>query len=278
MAPRANWKGFLKLSLVTCPIAMYSATSSSSRISFNTLNRRTGNPVKRQYVDSVTNEVVEPPDQVKGFKIGENSYVTIEDDELDAIKLKAGHTIEIENFIDYDEIDERYLDTPHYLVPDTPFGSDAFTVIRDAMRERGKAGIGRIVLSRRERILLVEDFGDGLKATTLRFADEVRKEEPYFEKIPKTENPDEMLRIAVGILDAMTRPFDPDELVDRYELAVVDLIKSKQAKRPPKPPVEERADAIPNLLEALRRSLADVPRRGSSAVSPRKRKPAKRDG
>jgi DNA end-binding protein Ku len=161
MAARANWKGYLKLSLVSCAVALYPATSSSSRVRFNTLNRATGNRVKQQYVDPDTGETVDAEDRVKGYEVAKNSYVVVEDEELEAIRIESTHTIDIESFVPIDQVDKRYLEAPYYIAPDDKVAREAFAVIRDAMKAKGRAGIGRVVISRRERMVLLEPLGKG---------------------------------------------------------------------------------------------------------------------
>jgi DNA end-binding protein Ku len=255
MAPRANWKGYLKLSLVSCAVALYPAASSSSRIRFNTLNRHTGNPVKRQFIDAETGEVVEAEDQIKGYKVGKNEYVTVEEDELDAIKLESTHTIEVESFVPRAEVDERYLDTPYYIAPDDKVAQEAFAVIRDAIRDKGMAGIARVVIARRERILLLEPCGKGLTGTTLRYPYEVREAAPYFEDIPDLTLPAEMRDLAAHIVERKTAHFEPDKFVDRYEEALISLVRSKQTGEPVRQPSAPKPSNVVNLLDALKRSL-----------------------
>ena len=180
MAVRANWKGYLKLSLVSCAVALYPAASSSSRIRFNTLNRETGNRVKRQFVDASTGDVVEDDEQVKGYQVGKGSYVVVEDEELEAIQLESTHTIDVESFVPRDEVDLRYLDTPYYIAPDDKVAQEAFAVIRDAMTEKEMAGLARVVMARREHMILLEPLGKGLLGTTLRLPYEVRDGEAVF--------------------------------------------------------------------------------------------------
>ena len=204
MAARANWKGYLKLSLVSCAVALYPATSTSSRVRFNTLNRATGNRVKQQIIDPATGETVDAEDRVKGYEVGKNAYVFIEDEELDAIKIESTHTIDIESFVPVEQVDKRYLEAPYYIAPDDKVAQEAFAVIRDAMKEKGKAGIARVVISRRERMVMLEPLGKGIMATTLHYPYEVRGEEPYFEDIPE-------LNIAEG--DARSRrPYHREEI------------------------------------------------------------------
>src|SRR5438128_8625118 len=192
---RPFWKGYLKLSLVSCPVAMFPASSSSERVSFRQINKSTGNRLKQQLVDSVTGDVVDSAQKGRGYEIGRNQYMPVEDEELEALRLESTHTIDIEKFVPRSEIDERYLDSPYYLAPTDNVGQDAFAVIREAMRRKNMVGLGRAVISRRERIVMLEPFDKGLKATTLRYAHEVRDSKPYVEDIPKMKLPDEMVKL-----------------------------------------------------------------------------------
>jgi DNA end-binding protein Ku len=256
MAARANWKGYLKLSLVSCPVALYPATSSSSRVRFNTLNRATGNRVKQQYIDPDTEEVVEAQDRVKGYEVAKNSFVTVEDEELDAIRIESTHTIDIDGFVPVEEVDRRYLEAPYYIAPEGKVAEEAFAVIRDAMAHKGKAGIGRVVISRRERIVLIEPLGKGIMATVLRYKYEVRDEKTYFEDIPDMTLPAEMLDLAAHIIDRKATRFDPSAFEDRYENAMVELLKSKESGRSAPSFTTKAPSNVVNIMEALRRSLA----------------------
>jgi DNA end-binding protein Ku len=272
MAARANWKGYLKLSLVSCAVALYPATTESARVRFNTINRQTGNQVKRLYVDPESGDPVEAEDQVKGYKVGKNAFVYVEDEELEAIKLESTHTIDIERFVPRDQVDVRYLDAPYYIAPDDQVANEAFSVIRDAMRQKGKAGIARVVIARRERVLLLEPLGKGLMGTVLRYPYEVRMEDGYFDDIPDLSIPPEMHQLAGHIIDTKAGDFDPSTFVDRYEDAVVALVKAKQAgQEPVETPAEPRPSNVVNLMEALRRSVeADkevAPKRAPSKTS-----------
>ncbi len=270
--PRPTWKGFLKLSLVSCPVALYPATSTRQRISFNILNRKTGDRTRYLVVDSETGDPVDPEDRVRGYEISKNNYVFVEDEEIDAVKIESTHTIDIDNFVPRKEIDGIYLDAPYYLAPDGKVGEDAFLVIREAMREKQMAGIARIVMSRRERMLLIEPRGKGLLATTLRNANEVRNEAAYFDSIPDMELPDEMLAIAKDIIERKSAHFDPSKFEDRYEQALKELIEAKRAGQPVHIPEAPRPRPTANLMDALRRSLerepaAPPPRRGRRAAA-----------
>ena len=184
MAPRPNWKGYLKLSLVSCPVALYPATTTSERVSFRTLNRETGNRVRRQFVDEQTGDPVETDDQIKGYEVAKGEYIQVEDDEIKAVQLESNHTIDIERFVPRAEIDELYLDTPYYLAPTDRVGEEAFAVIRDAMRAENMVGLARVVLFRRERILMLEPRDKGIVATSLRYANEVHAASGLFRRDP----------------------------------------------------------------------------------------------
>jgi DNA end-binding protein Ku len=257
MAVRANWKGYLKLSLVSCAVALYPATSTSSRVRFNMLNRVTGNRVKQQYIDPVTQETVEADERVKGYEVAKNAYVVVEDEELDAIRIESTHTIDIESFVPVEQIDKRYLEAPYYITPDDKVAQEAFAVIRDAMREKGRAGVARVVIGRRERMVLLEPLGKGIMATVLRYPYEVRGEESYFEDIPDLNLPKEMRELAGHIIETKSADFDPSQFDDRYENAVVELLKSKEAGRPAALPDAPRPSNVVNLMDALRKSIAD---------------------
>ena len=258
MAPRASWKGYLKLSLVSCAVNLYPASSSSSRVSFNTLNRKTGNKVKRQFVDAVTGDVVENDDQAKGYPVASDTYVIVEDDELDKIQIESNHTVEIEKFVPRVEIDPRYLDAPYYIAPGERVAEEAFSIIRDAMRDEKVVGLGRVVMARRERVILLEPLGKGLLGTVLRYAAEVRSEDSYFEDIPELKLPEEMKDLAHVIIERKAGHFDPAEFNDRYEDAVVELIRSKQAGLPARAPDQPRPSNVVNIMDALRKSIAAV--------------------
>ena len=258
MAPRSNWKGYLKLSLVSASIAIYPATSSSEKVRFNTLNRATGNRLKRQMVDSATGDVVESDGQIKGYAVGKDQYVMVEDEELAEIAIESTHTVEIEKFVPKASIDDRYRDTPYYLAPEDKVGMEAFAVIRDAMKKKEMVGIGRVVMARRERVMMLEPFGKGIMGTTLHYPYEIRSEEAVFEEIPETKLPDQMVGLAEEIIDRMSGEFEPQNFEDRYENAMVELIRSKQAGLPTaKEKPAARPTNVVNLMDALRRSIED---------------------
>ena len=270
MAARANWKGYLKLSLVSCAVALYPATSSSTRVRFHTVNRGTGNRVKRQFIDPASGEPVEAEDQVKGYEVGRGSYVYVEDEELDAIRIESTHTIDIESFVPRDQVDERYLDTPYYIAPEDKVAQEAFAVIRDAMREKGKAGVARVVIARRERMILLRPLGKGLLGTVLRYPYEVRAEDAYFDDIPDLQLPEEMRDLAAHIIERKSAAFEPAKFEDRYENAVVELVRAKQTGEPVRIEEAPRPSNVVNLMEALRRSIAAEEPAGGPPKAPSK--------
>ncbi len=254
MAPRANWKGFLKLSLVSCSVGLVQATSSKDRIRFNIINRETGNRVRFRQIDAETGEDVPEEDRIKGFKAADGSYVLLEPEELDEVALESTHTIDIEAFVPRKDIDEIYLDTPYYLFPDDEVGVEAFAVIRDAMRSTSLVGIARVVLHNHELVLMLEPLDKGIKATALRYQDEIRDAKEYFSDIETVKVPKDMLELAEHILKTKRGHFDPSKFSDRYEDALKALIKAKQAGKPA-PAVPERPSNVINLMDALRRSV-----------------------
>jgi DNA end-binding protein Ku len=254
MAPRPNWKGFLKLSLVSCGIALYPATSTKERIRFNIINRETGNRVRYRQVDAETGEDVPQEDRVKGYKAADGSYILLEAEELDEVALESTHTIDIESFVPRKDIDEIYLDEPYYLTPDDEVGLEAFTVIRDAMAATSLVGLARVVLHNHERLLMLEPCGKGIKATALRYEDEIRDTDDYFADIEDKKIPKDMLELAEHILKTKRTHFEPSKYSDRYEDALKALIRAKEAGKPA-PVAPEKPSNVINLMDALRRSV-----------------------
>jgi DNA end-binding protein Ku len=221
------------------------------------LNRATGNRLKRQMVDSVTGGVVESDEQIKGYAVGKDQYVTVEDEELAEIAIESSHTVEIEKFVPKASIDDRYRDTPYYLAPEDKVGMEACAVIRDAMKKK-MVGIGRVVMARRERVMMLEPFGKGIMGTTLHYPYEIRSEEAIFEEIPEMKLPDQMVGLAEEIIDRMSGDFEPQKFEDRYENAMIELIRSKQAGLPTaKEKPAARPTNVVNLMDALRRSIEE---------------------
>jgi DNA end-binding protein Ku len=257
MAFRASWKGYLKLSLVSCAVQLFPATTTKERVAFNLLNRETGNRLRRQLVDAETGDVVESEDQVKGYEVGKRQYVQVEEEEIQSVAIESTHTIDIESFVPRTEIDDVFLDTPYYLTPDGRVAEEAFAVIRDAMHQKGVVGLGRVVLYRRERIVMLEARGNGLVARTLRYAYEVRDPAELFEDIGSAEVSEEMLDLATHIIDRKLTRFDPSRFDDRYQDALVELIKSKTGEEhAPLPKAQPAPSNVVNLMDALRRSIA----------------------
>lgn len=254
MAPRPNWKGFLKLSLVSCSVALYPATSTSQRIRFNIINRETGNRIRNEIVDAETGEPVPQEDRVKGYQFDKGQYVLLEEDELDNVALESTHTIDIEQFVPVSEVDRIYLDESYYLVPQDDVAQEAFAVIRDAMRKENLVGLARVVIYRREHLLLLAPRGKGIMATALRYKNEVRDEKNYFDDISNIKVPADMLKLAVHILDSKKGKFDPGRFQDRYENALQKLIDAKRAGKKPPTIAEPKPSNVINLMDALRRS------------------------
>ena len=275
--PRPYWKGYLKLSLVSCPIALYTAASSTERVSFRQINKKTGNRLRQQLVDEVTREPVKAHEKGRGYEYSKNAYIPVDDDELDAIALESNHTIEIDSFVPRKQIDERYLDSPYYIAPNDQAGQDAFAVIREAMRGKGMAALGRVVLAKRERVIMLEPWDKGLMGTTLRYPYEIRDSKEYFDDIPNAKVEPEMLKLAEHILQSKAADFDPALFVDHYEEAVVEMLKKKQAGLPvPREHAAPQPRNVVNLMDALRRSIA----RDKAASAPPKngRKRIQRQG
>ncbi|MGA2128905.1 MAG: Ku protein [Xanthobacteraceae bacterium] len=256
MAPRAYWKGYLKLSLVSCPIALYPAASSSERVSFNRVNKKTGNRLKQQLVDAESGEPVDKEDIGRGYEIGKGQYLQVADEEIEKIQIPSTRTIEIDSFVPRAEIDDRYIDSPYYIAPTDQVGQEAFAVIRDAIREKKMVALGRVMVARREHVVMLEALDKGLLATTLRYPYEVRDPAAYFEDIPDLKLPDEMRQLAAHIVDSKAAHFDPSKFVDHYETALVDLLRAKQAGHVVEAPKDQPApDRVINLMDALRASI-----------------------
>lgn len=263
MALRPYWKGYLKLSLVTCPVQMMPATSENEKVRFHTLNRETANRVVSQYVDSVTGKEVKEEDEVKGYQRGEDDYVILEDEELENIALDSTKTIDIEVFTPRDSVGWIWLDTPYYLSPDDPVGHEAFSVIRDAMAAENMVGISRLVISRRERAVMLEPRGKGIVLWTLRYGDEVRDAEIYFEKIDEEVADSEMMPLVQQLIKRQTQDWNPKMVSDPVQDKLLDIIaaKKKQMKKPVKAKPKEKGKAEPapsnviNIMDALRKSV-----------------------
>jgi DNA end-binding protein Ku len=256
VAPRPCWKGYLKLSLVSCPIAVHSAVSGGERIGFRQINKKTGNRLRQQLVDDVTREPVESEDKSRGYEYAKGAYIQVEDEELDAVAIESNHAIEIDSFVPRKQIDERYFESSYYVTPNDAVGVEAYAVIRDAMRGKDMVALGRIVLSKRERVIMLQAWEKGIVGTTLHYANEVRPAKDYFDEIPDVKVAGEMLKLAEHILETKRDDFDPTTFVDHYEEAVVKMLQEKQAGVTV--PTEARPSApknVVNLMDALRRSV-----------------------
>ncbi|MBH5392200.1 non-homologous end joining protein Ku [Bradyrhizobium diversitatis] len=255
MAPRANWKGFLRLSLVTCPVALYPATSDSEKISFNQLNRQTGHRIKYLKVDANTGDEVPNEDIVKGYQLEKDQFIEVTKEELEEIALESTRTIEIDEFVDRSDIDPRYLIRPYYVRPDGKVGHDAFAVIRETIREMDKVAIGRVVLTNREHIIALEPMDKGLVGTLLRYPYEVRSEQEYFDEIQDVKVTKDMLDLARHIVNQKAGRFDPEKFEDHYETALVDLINQKRAGKTIRPKERPKGENVVDLMQALRKSV-----------------------
>ncbi|MDE2377672.1 Ku protein [Bradyrhizobium sp.] len=257
MAPRANWKGFLRLSLVTCPVALYPATSDTEKVSFNQINRKTGHRIKYLKVDAESGDEVSSDDIVKGYKVDADTYIEVTKDELGDIALESTHTIEIDEFVPKADIDGRYLIRPYYLVPDGKVGHDAYAVIRETIRSMNKVAIGRVVLTNREHIIALEPLDNGLMGTLLRYPYEVRSEKEYFDDIQSVKLTKDMLDLAKHIVEKKSGAFEPELFEDHYETALIDLINKKRAGVPLAAKAAPKTGGnVINLMDALKKSLA----------------------
>ncbi len=287
MAPRPAWKGYLKLSLVACAVELTNATTYSEKVHFRMLNRKTGHTLKRQYIDSVTEKPVADEDEIKGYEIGDDEFVLVEEDEIDAVQIEASHTLSIDHFVEKSSIEQIYLDTPYYLTPADTVSEEAFAVIREAMARKKMAGLASIVLYRRERPVVIEPLGKGLLLTTLRYEKTVREPETVFDELRSVKIDSEMIELATHIIDKKKGKFDPSKFEDHYEDALLDLIRSKQkGGKAPKKQAPARPANVVNLFDALKKSLGEdkepaaktkAPKRGAgktSAKTPAKRKSA----
>ncbi|HEX7561858.1 MAG TPA: Ku protein [Bradyrhizobium sp.] len=256
MAVRAYWKGSLKLSLVSCPVLLYPASTSVDKTRFHMINRETGNRLKQQMVDSETGDVVEADQKGRGYELKKGEYIELEKQELEAVQIESNHTIDIDSFVPKDEIDKRYLNHPYYIAPDGKAGADAFAVIRDAMKDQDRVALARIVLTNREHVIAIEPLGKGLLGTTLRYPYELRDEDEYFDNIKTPKISKDMIELASHILDTKAAHFDPSKFKDEYESALKTLVRRKAAGKPVR--IEQHAEKSGNvisLMDALKQSL-----------------------
>ncbi|MGY3587189.1 DNA end-binding protein Ku [Bradyrhizobium sp. USDA 4341] len=281
-APRAYWKGTLKLSLVSCPVALYPASTTVEKTRFHMINRETGNRLKQQMVDTENGDVVEGDQKGRGYEVTKGKYVEIEKDELEAVQIESNHTIDIDSFVPEDEIDKRYLDQPYYIRPDGKAGVDAFAVIRDAMKDQDRVALARIVLTNREHVIAIEPLDKGMLGTTLRYPYEVRDAGDYFDDIKSPKVTKDMVELAGHILDSKAAHFDPSKFRDEYETALKALVRRKAAGKPIKAAArEEKPSNVVNLMDALKQSLksgkSGARRSGATARRPAShRRPTKK--
>jgi DNA end-binding protein Ku len=277
MAPRAYWKGHLRLSLVTCPIELFPATSEAEKTHFHQINRKTGHRLRQQMVDENTGKAVAKEDKGRGYELGKGRYVEIDQEELDAVEVESTRTVDIDAFVPAAEIDKRYLNKPYYVVPSGKTAAEAFTVIRDAMRDKDRVAIARIVMAHREHIIALEPLGKGLIGTTLRYGYEVRDEKAYFKDIPSTRIARDMVKLAEHILDSKAGHFDPKKFNDQYETALRKLVKRKASgKKIEEPEREDQPSNVVNLMDALRRSVGAGTSQPRPRAASRRRSPSQR--
>ena len=268
MAPRAYWKGYLKLSLVSCPVALFPASSEREKIRFHQINKATGNRIKYRKVDAETEDDVDTSDIVKGYEVGKGEYIELEPEELEAVAVESTRTLEIDEFVPKKEIDELYLNNPYYVVPDGDVGQQAFAVIREAIRKEGMVALGRVVFTSREHVIALEPRGKGLLGITLRYPYEIRKEDQYFDEIENEKIPKDMLELAAHIVETKSGHFNPQKFEDHYEEALKELLKKKQAGEKIEAPKEREPAKVISLMDALRRSV------GAERATGGRRKPA----
>jgi DNA end-binding protein Ku len=275
LPPRASWKGFLKIAEVTCPVALYAAASTTERIALHTINRSTGNRTRRQFVDVETGEAVERDDQVKGYEVGKDEFVSVEPDEIAAVIPHGDRTLTVSAFIDLAGVDDLYFDKPYYLAPSDRSAAETFALVREGMRAAKAAAVAQAVLFRRVRTLLIRPYDKGLAATTLNFDYEVRSAEQAFSTVPAKKIAGEMLDLAIHIIGTKQGAFDPRAFHDRYEGALTDLVKLKLEGKPIPKRTAPQSEATVNLMQALRDSAGKSPaRKGASRRDAAKAKPA----
>ena len=273
MAPRAYWKGYLKLSLVSCPIALYPATSEREKISFNQLNKETGNRIRYKKIDAGTGEDVEQANIIKGYEVAKDHYIELSPEELEAVAIESKRTIDIEQFVPRDQIDELYIRDPYYIAPDGEVGQQAFAVIREAIRKEGMVAVGKVVFTSREHIIALEARDKGLLGVTLRYPYEVRKEADYFEDIKDEKVPKDMLDLALHIVDTKRGDFEPQTFEDQYEQALKEIIEKKASGEKIERPKEPARSNVVNLMDALRASVEAE--NGGPRKKPRHAEPAR---
>lgn len=274
MATRPTWQGYLRLSLVSCPVALYTATSRTGEVHFNMLHKETHHRIKMTPTDS-EGEPVDRSDIVKGYEIEKGRYVVVTDEEIKQVRLETTRTLDIERFVGEDEIDRLYWNDPYFLAPDGEMAVEAFSVIRDAMKKEGRVALGRLVMHQRERLMALEPQDRGILAYTIRNYREVKDPKDIFAAIPQVKPPAQMVEIAAKIIDQLEGPFDPSQFKDRYEDALRDLIKEKQKGHKVTAPPEPREAEVIDLMDALKRSLGQGGERRKAAPRKAASKPRK---
>ena len=275
MAARPTWQGHLRLSLVTCPVALYTATNAAGDVHFNLINPKTNNRIRMITTDPDTGPV-ERSTLVKGYEVEKGQYVTLTDEEIRSVRLDTTKTIDIERFVDVEEIDRLYWNDPYFLVPDGKIAAEAYSVIREAMGQTGQIALGRVVLHTRERLLALEPRDNGIVAYSLRTRDEVRKPSEFFRDIPDVKADPAMVDIARKIIEQQQGAFEPSEFVDHYEAALKALIEEKLKGHKPKAVAAPKDTNVVDLMEALRQSLKGSGKAPAAKAAPAKKKPAHR--
>jgi DNA end-binding protein Ku len=274
--PRAYWKGYLRLSLVTCPIELFPATSQAEKTHFHQINTQTGHRLRQQMVDEETGRAVDTGHKGRGYELTKGKYVEIDEDELKAIQVESTHTLDIDGFVPRADIDKRYLDKPYYIRPDGKAGAEAFVVIRDAMQDEERVALARIVMAHREHMIMLEPLGRGLLGTTLRYDYEVRSEKDYFSNIPSPRISKDMVSLASHILQTKAATFDPGKFKDEYETALRKLVQRKAKGHTIEAPApEEKPSNVVNLMAALRGSLKTNSKRPHTSGASRKKSQSK---
>jgi DNA end-binding protein Ku len=256
MAARANWKGYLRLSLVSCPIALYPATSESEKVRFHQLHKQTGNRIRYLKVNADTGKEVDSDDIVKAYEVSKGKYIEITEEDLEAVSVESNRTIDIDQFVPREEIDDLYNVRPYYIAPEGKIGADAFVTIREAIAATDKVALARLVLTTREHVIALEPRGKGLMGTLLRYPYEVRDEKDYFADIPNIKIDKEMLDLAKHIVQTKSGHFDPEKFEDHYEKALREMIKRKAAGKESTSPKRDEPSNVINLMDALKRSVA----------------------
>jgi DNA end-binding protein Ku len=276
VAPRAYWKGYLKLSLVSCPIALFPATSEREKISFHQLNKQTGNRIRYKKVDAETGDEVDSANIIKGYEVAKSEYIELEPEELEAVAIESKRVIEIDEFVPKAEIDELYLRDPYFIVPDGEVGQQAFAVIREAIRKEGMVALGKVVFTSREHIIALEPRNNGMVGVTLRYPYEVRQPEEYFDTVDDEKVPKDMLDLAIHIVETKRGKFQPKKFEDHYENALKELLRKKQKGEKIERTKEPASTNVVNLMEALRQSVKAEGRKRSGATQAPSKKGKKR--